>query len=133
MNRLFHAKIGWNSWALLAVVLGITLYSIWEIKNGVLLCALMLFLVIIIERMIHTTYTVTTDNLLVVHTGRFSKDKVIPLSDIKTIQKVETMRIMGRPLRSCIVIEYGEGKIISLIPNTPDEFIRVVSKRVRKE
>ena len=133
MNRLFHAKIEWSSWALLAIVLGITLYSIWEYKNGILLCALLLFLVIIIERIIHTTYTVTADKQLVIHTGRFSKDKVIPLSHIREVRKIESIHIMGKPLRSCVIVEYREGKIISLIPSTPDDFIRYIEKRMKED
>ena len=133
MNRLFHAKIEWSSWALLAIVLGITLYSIWEYKNGILLCALLLFLVIIIERIIHTTYTVTSDKQLVIHTGRFSKDKVIPLSHIREVRKIESIHIMGKPLRSCVIVEYVEGKIISLIPSTPDDFIRYIEKRMKED
>ncbi len=129
MNRIFHARIQPASYLLLAILLGMTVYSVW-IVNGILIALMLVLLVVVIERIIHTTYTVTTDNRLVIHTGRYSKDKTIHLADIRSVRRIESLRLFGRALRTFVLIETADGRILSLIPTDETGFINSINKRM---
>ena len=53
----------------------------------------MLLLVVSIEKLIHTTYTVTADNRLLLFFGRFSRGREILLKDITSVERTSSMRI----------------------------------------
>lgn len=53
MNRIFHARIVWYQYFLL-VVLGINAFGFLWCKNIILATLMMLFLIVIIEQIIHT-------------------------------------------------------------------------------
>lgn len=130
MNRLFHAKIEMGSFVLLAAVLGVTVYIMWVSRNGIAICLMLLLLTVMIERIIHTHYTVTADGKLVIHTGRFSKDKVIELSSIKTIERVSSLNLFGHSFRSNVVIECMDGRIFSVIPKEEEKFVKYVERTI---
>ncbi|MCM1312280.1 MAG: PH domain-containing protein [Bacteroides sp.] len=128
MNRVFQAKINIGSYILLFLLLLVAVYSMWNV-NGILLCVSLLLLVIIIERMIHTTYTVTSDGMLVVNNGRFSRRKEILLGDIQSIERIKGMRICGRSLSSSLLIVCKNGKLVQVTPANEDDFVKCVQKR----
>ncbi len=130
MNRLFHARIQSASYLLLAILVGMTVYSFWTV-NGILICVMLLLLVVVIERIIHTTYTVTADNRLVIHTGRYSKDTIVALTDVKSVRRVESFRIFGKVLRSFVFIECTDGRCFSVIPTDDEAFINCINKRMK--
>ena len=70
MNRIFHARIVWYQYFLL-VVLGVNAFGFLWCKNIILATLMMLFLIVVIEQIIHTVYTVTADGLLLLNHGRF--------------------------------------------------------------
>ncbi len=129
MNRIFHARIQPASYLLLAILLGMTAYSMWTV-NGIVIALMLVLLVVVIERIIHTTYTLTTDNRLVIHTGRYSKDKTVLLADIRSIRRIESLRLFGRALRTFVLIETTDGRIFSLIPTDEKAFINSINKRM---
>ena len=57
MNRIFHARIVWYQYFLL-VVLGVNAFGFLWCKNIILATLMMLFLIVVIEQIIHTVYTV---------------------------------------------------------------------------
>lgn len=128
MNRVFQAKISTGSYLLLTLLLWVAIYSMWHV-SGVLLCLSLLLLVVLIERMIHTTYTVTTDGMLVVCNGRFSKSQKVSLSDIEKIERVSGMRIGGKSVSSCLLLTCKNGKRLQLIPRNEEDFVKCISKR----
>ena len=85
MNRIFHARIVWYQYFLL-VVLGINAFGFLCCKNIILATLMMLFLIVIIEQIIHTVYTVTTDGLLILNYWRFIRKKTIPIAEITSVQ-----------------------------------------------
>lgn len=127
MNRIFHAKVEWGSFLLLAAVLLVTVHSMWVVRNGILICLMLLLLVVIIERIIHTTYTITPDGKLIVHTGRFSKDKTYDLTEVKRVEKRDGARIFGYALRSFVLLEMDNGTMVTLIPKEADKFVKHVN------
>ncbi len=70
MNRTFHARITWNQVAVMVVAAVLAIWAFW-IKQALLAIVFLLMLIILIERAIHTTYTLTTDDKLIIYNGRF--------------------------------------------------------------
>ena len=56
-------------------------------QHAVMAVLFMLLLVIAIERLIHTTYTLTTDDKLLLFYGRFSRSEEISLKDIISVER----------------------------------------------
>ncbi len=126
-HRLFHARIQVQHWLLLAIVLGVALYSFWY-KNGILVAITFLFLVVLIERMIHTTYTLT-DEVLRLHTSRFVKDKTIPLGEIERVERISRLRLFGHDFQSFLLITYGGGKQVAVTPQNEQDFLSAVERK----
>ncbi len=74
MNRIFHARIAWYQYFLLVVLTVNVVGALWckYILPAVLL---ILMLIVVIEQIIHTVYTVTPDGILEISTGRFIRKK----------------------------------------------------------
>lgn len=60
MNRIFHARIAMGQYLFLILIGILTVYMLWS-KLSLPAALFMLWLVVIIEKLIHTTYTVTPD------------------------------------------------------------------------
>ena len=69
MNRIFHARIAIGQYLFLVLTTIIVVYAMW-MQHAVMAILFMLLLVIAIERLIHTTYTLTTDDKLLLFYGR---------------------------------------------------------------
>lgn len=128
MNRVFQAKINIGNYILLILLLLVAIHSMWCV-NGLLLCLSLLLLVVIIERMIHTTYTITTNGMLIINNGRFSRRKEVPLSDINSIERIRGMRIGGKTISTSLLITCKNGKIFQVSPRNEDDFVKCVQKR----
>ena len=60
MNRIFHARIAWYQYFLLVVLTVNAVGALW-CKYILVAVLFMLMLIVVIEQIIHTTYTLTTD------------------------------------------------------------------------
>ena len=60
MNRIFHARIAMGQYLFLILIGILAVYMLWY-KSPFLAAIFMLWLVVIIEKLIHTTYTVTPE------------------------------------------------------------------------
>ena len=87
-------------------------------------------LIIIIERIIHSTYTLTADGKLVVYYGRFYKGKTIPLTDITDVELKRSSGFGGLMPSKYVVIHYEKKNLLSLVPVKPEEFINALVKRL---
>ena len=74
MNRIFHARVAIGQYLFLLLATAVTLHEMW-MRHAVLTVLFMLLLVVAIERLIHTTYTLTADGRLVLYFGRFCREK----------------------------------------------------------
>lgn len=126
MNRIFHARVPWYTPFFLFLLTGITVWSFWE-RQGVLTAIALLMMVFLIERTIHTTYTVTSDRRLIIHRGRFSKDITIPLADIRSIEHIRSARIGSVCLKRYLLVHYGDGQCLSLIPSNEEELANLLT------
>ena len=129
MNRIFHARIAWYQYFLLVVLTVNAVGALWckYILPAVLL---ILMLIVVIEQIIHTVYTVTLDGILEISTGRFIRKKVIPISEITAIRKCHSMKFGRFSVTEYVLIEYGKGKFVSVMPVKEREFVELLEKRL---
>ena len=129
MNRIFHARIAWYQYFLLVVLTVNVVGALWckYILPAVLL---ILMLIVVIEQIIHTVYTVTPDGILEISTGRFIRKKVIPISEITAIRKCHSMKFGRFSVTEYVLIEYGKGKFVSVMPVKEREFVEFLEKRL---
>ena len=130
MNRIFHARIAWYQYFLLVVLTVNVVGALWckYILPAVLL---ILMLIIVIEQIIHTVYTITPDGILEISTGRFIRKKVIPVSGITAIKKCHSMKFDRFSVTEYVLIEYGKGKFVSVMPVKEREFVGLLEKRIK--
>ena len=85
--------------------------------------------VVILERVIHTTYTLTDDGLLLVDRGRFASRLTIHVCDI--------LRMEQRRIPLCgmhyILIEYGPRKYVSIQTDNEQGFMAEITRRQKLE
>ena len=118
MNRIFHARIAVGQYLFLVLA---TIMAI----------LFMLLLIIAIERLIHTTYTLTTDGRLLLFYGRFSRSEEILLKDIISVERASSMKIGRFAVMSYVLVKYGtKGKCAVLLPVKEDLFIKTLTNRL---
>lgn len=132
MNRIFHARIAWYQYFIL-VILGINAFEFLWYKYILLALVTSLMLIVVIEMVIHTTYTVTPENELILYYGRFIRKKVIPIGEITSIRKHHSMKFGRFSVTEYVLIEYGHGKYVSVMPVKEQEFVQLIHKRREKE
>lgn len=128
MNQTFHARIAWYQCFLLLVLAVNALGALW--CKYFLIAVLMIFmLVVVIEQLIHTLYTITPDGALELYYGRFIRKKVILVSDITAIRKYHSMKFGRFSVTNYLLIEYANGKYVSVMPVKEQEFIELLKNR----
>lgn len=128
MNRIFHARVAIGQYLFILLSTVIVVYELWE-KHILLAAIFMLLLIVSIERLIHTTYTVTTDGRLLLYFGRFSRSKEIQLKDITAVERASSMRVGRWAVMRYVLVRYGEDKCEALLPVKEEEFIRLLGER----
>lgn len=129
MNRIFHARVMPGQYMLLALVTFLAIWSLWD-KRPVLAAVWMLWLVLLIERLIHTTYTITAEGTLQISRGRFNRLRERPLSDIVGVERASSMEVAGHAWVRYVLVRYKDGKHDALMPVKEEEFIRLLRKRM---
>lgn len=129
MNRVFHARITWYHLLFLVLVSVCTVYLVWHKQAlGALLFSLVLL--VLIECVIHTTYTVTAEGLLVIAKGRFYKKRTIPIGEILSIERKRSMTVFNCSVTHFVLIRWGFDKYVALIPVKEQEFIQLIRERI---
>lgn len=130
MNRIFHARIAWGQYVFLALIAGLAFYMLWN-HHPLSAAIFMIWLVVIVEKLIHTTYTVTPDGKLILFFGRFSRGKEILLKDIISVEQASSMQIGKFAVMRYVLVKYGgEGKCAVLLPVKEEEFVRLLGERI---
>ena len=129
MNRVFHARITWYHLLFLVLVSVCTVYLVWHKQAlGALLFSLVLL--VLIECVIHTTYTVTAEGRLVIAKGRFYKKRTIPIGEILSIERKRSMTVFNCSVTHFVLIRWGYDKYVALIPVKEKEFIQLIRERI---
>lgn len=129
MNRVFHARIAAGQYLFIFLAGAIAAYGLWE-KHILIAILFMLLLVVSIEKLIHTTYTVTSDGKLRLFFGRFSRSKEIPLKDVTSVERTSSMRIGRFAIMQYVLVKYGADKYVALLPVKEEELIRLLKERM---
>lgn len=131
MDRIFHARITAAHYAFLLLATAVAVYGLWN-KHIVLAALFMLLLIGAIERLIHTTYTLTADNCLAVCYGRFARRKVIPLVAVTSVERASSMPVGRFALMRYVLVRYGDGQCIALLPEKEAAFIHALENKLQK-
>ncbi len=127
MDRTFHQRLSpATSCGILAFGL-LALYMFW-IKSVLAGCLLAIVVVVIIERIMHTTYVFRNngeEEMLYIDNGRFSKTRQIRVNDIVSCRKMST----GFGLSQYVLLQCGHKRLVSVQPDNADAFIVEVKKR----
>lgn len=125
-TRTYRVRLQITNWILIILLSVLTVYLIWE-GNGLLIAASLVFLLIVIERSIHTEYKLSQTELTISN-GKLSKIVVVPVSDIKRIERIRKVRIGHKALITYLIVVYGDEKTVSVIPQHEEDFINQIMK-----
>ena len=127
MSRTFQHRVTPSAVASILMLAFLTLYFFWH-RGGfhVIIAAILLVITtLVIERIIHTSYTLTDDGVLEIYQGRFSSMRRLPLSDIVSVEVKKPL--LG--ISNYVLIMYGANHFVSVQPDNEEAFIREIKKR----
>lgn len=131
MDRIFHARIHFLMYVFLFLLTGgVFLSFIYHL--GLCIALTLLLLVVVVERIIHTTYTLTAQGMLVVSHGRFSRATVVDLRQVRRVERCRRMRIGGHSLFAYLLVVYADERTVAVMPVDEEGFVRELSKRVEQ-
>lgn len=112
------------------IVAAAALFFFWNrsAANAVVGFLLLMAVLLMVERIIHTMYVFTADGMLVIDKGRFSRPVAIPVGDII---KATIVRPALLPVRF-VAIEYGAGHVITVQPVNEEAFVDEVKRRQKE-
>ncbi|MBP7358629.1 MAG: PH domain-containing protein [Prevotella sp.] len=130
MDRLFHQRFTLASKCGITILTLLAGYLLWmrSAANALLGFVVVIILVVIIERVIHTVYIFTSAGNLVIDHGRFARKITIPVNEIIKSTVVNTP--MG--LSHYILLEYGAEHFVSVQPENYEAFVEELRRRQAK-
>ena len=130
MDRLFHQRFTLASKCGIMILTLLAGYLLWmrSAANALLGFVVVIILVVIIERVIHTVYIFTSAGNLVIDHGRFARKITIPVNEIIKSTVVNTP--MG--LSHYILLEYGAEHFVSVQPENYEAFVEELRRRQAK-
>ncbi|MCH4146906.1 MAG: PH domain-containing protein [Prevotella sp.] len=126
MDKIFHHHFTLSAKCGIALFTILALYLFWE-KMAIAGLFVVIVVVIMMERVMHTSYTLTQDRLFV-DKGRFAKKQEIPLNEI--IRCTSMNALFG--LSHYLLLEYGAGRLVSVQPKEEDLFLKELRERQGK-
>lgn len=125
MIRTFQGRVTPGVVVVFILILSITFYFGWQ--KSMLALPLLLLVILQLERILHTCFIVSSQGILIISKGRFSKDKLILLQDIERIEKGSSFYTkIG--VFSYLNIILKNGKELSVWPSDEKGFLEAVKK-----
>ena len=127
LERTFHQQFTMANKCGITVFSLLAFYLLWQ-KAALTGLFVAVIVVLMIERMIHTTYTFTVSErseVLRIDRGRFSRPTVIAVNEIVRCTLMKT----AFGLSHYLLIEYGERRMVSVTPDNSEAFIAELKKR----
>ena len=128
MDRTFHQRLSPASVCGILAFALLALYMFWT-KSALAGCLLVAVVVLMIERVVHTTYVFRRNDgeeeMLYIDNGRFSKKRQIRVNDIVSCRKMST----GFGLSQYVLLQCGHKRLVSVQPDNADAFIDEIRKR----
>ena len=127
MSRTFQHRVTPSALVSILLLAFLTLYFFWHRGGFHVIIALILLVTttLVIERVIHTTYTMTDDGFLEIYQGRFSDVRRVPLTDIISVEVKKPL--LG--ISNYVLIMYGANHFVSVQPDNEEAFIHEIKKR----
>lgn len=131
MTRTFHARVSKKVliYCLMPSTI-LTVYFFW-IKMPLAALVFMIFMVVIIERMIHTSYIINSGSELIIFKGRFSRVVKLRLSDIEKVEQLKSTAIFPFRRKDVVTLTLKNGSIKQISPFPADEFCRYVERCIK--
>ena len=126
MDKKFYARIVWYHYLYIILLLAMLVAIIID-GSFIFMGLYILFLVYMIDKILHTAYTITPGRTLIISKGRFSKKIIIPIDEIMMIDELFTLKIAGIAVTKFILIKY-KNKYISLLPAKQAELLELLNK-----
>ncbi len=126
MDRTFHHRITVGAVCGIVLLLILAVYAFW-VKSVILGLFLVLALVLVSEKSLHTRY-IFHDKELIIYNGRLSKSKHIPLAAIHSCKPLTT--VFG--LVHYLLLGYGDSKMVSVQPDNELAFVDVLRNRIQE-
>jgi hypothetical protein len=134
MDRTFHHRFTVGAICGIALFSILMFYFFWE-KHALIGTLLMILVLCMIERVIHTTYTFhkvgsgtpgREQEILVINKGRFSMNKSIPLGELHEVTRMKT----AFGLNHYLLLVYGARKRMeAVMPDEEEGFLSELKKR----
>ena len=127
MKRTFHYSVSLLNYVAIAVVAAAALCMFWHrsAAGAVAGLALMMAVVLMVERIVHTAYVFTADGMLIISKGRFSRRVAIRITDIVSVERVRAGVLGVR----YVLIRYGAGREVSVQPAGEEAFVGEITRR----
>ena len=127
MNRTFHYRVSLLNYVAIVVVAAAALCMFWHrsAAGAVAGLALMMAVVLMVERIVHTAYVFTADGMLIISKGRFSRRVAIRITDIVSVERVRAGVLGVR----YVLIRYGAGREVSVQPAGEEAFVGEITRR----
>ena len=123
MNRIFHHRFTLPAKCSIALFALLAFWLFWQ-RMPVVAFAVVVVVLMMMERVLHGSYTLTADRLLI-DRGRFARRREIRLCDI--VRCTPMTGIFG--LSHYLLIEYGAGRLTTVQLSEEAVFIRELKKR----
>ncbi len=126
-DRTFHFRVTWLNITSCLIVILLAFYFFWNysVWNVILGLGLLILAVVMMDRILHTEYFITSKDELIIKRGRLSKPQSIKIEEIISLKKLN-VRI---PKMSYILIEYGYKGQVTVEPQNEDKFIEEITLR----
>ena len=133
-DRTFHKRITLPVRLGMGLFTALAVYFFW-VKAAILGILVAIVIVGMIERILHTTYTIRRVkpidrdeemDFLIIDEGRFSTNRNVPLCDVV---RVESIRCFFG-LDHCLLIEYGAGNMVTVQPDNEEGMKRAIAERI---
>ena len=123
---MFHRRFTLGAKCGVVLFAALSLYFLWE-KMPIAGLLLVIFVVLMIERVLHSAYKFQDDKLII-YRGRFAKTRVIKLREITRCTPMKTMMGLSRYL----LIEHGLGRLESVQPENETLFLQELTRRQKQ-
>ena len=101
--------------------------------NAIVGMVLMIAVVLMVERIIHTAYVFTDDGHLLLCRGRFAQVRQLRLEDISRAEVVRAGRLSFLHHKDMVALTLRDGTTKLITPSPAEEFCRYLRKRRDEE
>lgn len=131
--RQFQKYISPFQWILLSALACMAIGA-WWYQMGLLVWIAFTLLVFHLDRMLHSCYIVTSQELRL-RKSQFRAPLAIPLNRVLRVERIESRQIFGFKHRPLLLLTYATDDLLQhtretyIDPKTPDEFVEFLRKK----